>query len=394
MIQGIDKQENQDKIAIVVVGYSRMDGIVRLLNSLISAHYTVDDIPLVISVDASGNKQLYDYVNQFQWNHGDKYVNIERNLLGLKKHIFQCASLSKYFKAVVILEDDIVVSPYFYDYCISSLEIYGNDERIAGISLYQEETNGYVGFPFQSVENGSDSYAVQAVSSWGEMWNERMWNSFDDWLSEWDQDFEPIDMMSCIKNWTRAWSRYMYAYIILNDKYFIYPYVSLTTNFNDVGGEHGGGNSSIVQVSLLQGSKKYYFLPFDDLIKYDVYCNNLNIPKWLGIDSSKIDVDLYGMRESYNKEYVLTTIKLPYKVKQSFALNMRPIELNVKYNIQGKGLYLYDTEMRPCMSPLKVYPIDMAEYYLRGFNFRLLLKYVRISIISKLKKRISSLKRW
>ena len=53
---------NKDKVAIVVVGYNRIKSIRRLLNSLLVAKYPNDDVPLVISIDCSGDLELYSYV--------------------------------------------------------------------------------------------------------------------------------------------------------------------------------------------------------------------------------------------------------------------------------------------------------------------------------------------
>ena len=96
---------NKEKIAIVAVGYNRIDSMQRLFMSLSIAQYPNNDIPLYISIDASGDTELYDYVRNFEWKHGDKYVNIQEERLGLRKHIIQCGDLTKCFKAVIILED-------------------------------------------------------------------------------------------------------------------------------------------------------------------------------------------------------------------------------------------------------------------------------------------------
>ncbi len=379
----------KDKIAIVVVGYNRLSGLQRLLNSLLKANYPVDGVPLVISIDASGNQGLYDYVNSFIWPYGQLSINIEKERLGLKRHIFQCASLSKYFKGVIILEDDLFVSPFFYHYCEECLEKYGDNEKVAGISLYSEETNGYVGLPFQPEQSGGDVFAWQTVCSWGELWNERMWNEFTEWLKKWDGDFGPIDMMNRIKGWERAWSKFFYAYLISNDKYFIYPYQSLTTNFNDAGGEHGGGDNGIVQVSLLQGKKNYQFEPFEDLVRYDVYCQNKGIPQWLNVDEDDITVDYYGLKDTYKGHYILSPFQLPYEVVDSYALSMRPWELNIKYDIKGTGVYLYRRENVYSESKHnKETPVYLSEYYLRGFNWRALLRVVNKRLLKLLKSRI------
>ena len=115
MITGINIPENKEKIAIVAVGYNRKKSLERLLSSLEVAYYQHEDIPLVISIDASGDEEVYALAREYNWTHGEKYVNIQQERLGLKNHIYQCGDLTKYFKAIILLEDDLYVSPYFYE---------------------------------------------------------------------------------------------------------------------------------------------------------------------------------------------------------------------------------------------------------------------------------------
>lgn len=342
MITDVDSKY-KDRIAIVTVGYNRLCGLRRLLNTLNDAHYSISDVPLIISIDASGDEELYSYVRSFEWKHGLKIVNIQEERLGLKKHLFQCFSLSKFFRGVIILEDDIVVSPYFYHYADAALDKYGNDPNVAGISLYRNEYDGYCNIPFVPMLSGADVFAWKSVCSWGELLNERMWNEFSTWLEKWDEDFSLVDMNDTIKGWTRAWSKYFYAYLVARNKYFIFPYESLTTNFNDAGGEHGGGES-IVQVSLLQGKRNYQFFDFDKLIHYDIYGHNEEVSKWLNLSSNDLLVDFYVNSRKFNKRYILSSSQLPFKKIQGFALKMRPWELNIKYKILGDDIVLYDRE--------------------------------------------------
>ena len=79
----IESSENKHKVAIVVVGYDRLLSIKRLLSSLENAEYPSDDVPLVISIDASGNQELYDYAESYKWAHGDKYTIIRKERMGL-----------------------------------------------------------------------------------------------------------------------------------------------------------------------------------------------------------------------------------------------------------------------------------------------------------------------
>ncbi len=384
---GIDAPGNKEKLAIVVVGYNKVDGLERLLSALNNSYYESQDIPLIISIDASGNEKVYSMVKAYQWKHGMKYLNIEEKRMGLKNHIFQCASLSKYFKGVIILEDDLLVSPYFYHYSTSVLDKYGNEEKVAGIALYKNEFDGFTGVPLQFIHNGFDVFASQTVCSWGEIWNERMWNEFSEWLAQWEENFEGIDMPSRIKGWTRAWSKYVYAYIIEKDKYYIYPHEPVTTNFNDAGGEHGGGDISIFQVSLLQGRRNYQLGAFSELEKYDVYAYNKDIQKWLNIEANELDVDFYGLKEHYNGHYILSVVKLPYERIKGFSLSMRPWELNIKYGIAGDDIVLYYKENNKALTIGKrKFGDRVTAYYLRNFNFSLLETYLWKRIKLKIKK--------
>lgn len=203
------ENQNKSKVAIVCVGFNRIKSIKRLLESVLNAEYPSNDIPLVISIDCSGDIELYEYVKSIEWPYGQKYVNIQTKRLGLKDHIYQCGDLTDYFKAIILLEDDLYVSPHFYSYTLKVLEAYGDDKRIAQISLYKNERNGYVGLPFVNIQNGADVFLMQDVSTWGECWTKSMWDSFKQWRdSHTEKDILKIDMPYTIKRWTRAWSKY------------------------------------------------------------------------------------------------------------------------------------------------------------------------------------------
>ena len=366
---------NNDKVAIVVVGYNRLKSLQRLLQSLLQAKYPSNDIPLIISIDASGEEELYSYVQSFKWNHGPLYINIEEKRLGLRNHIYKCGDLCELFRAIILLEDDLVVSPYFYTYTLKILNVYGDDSRIAQISLYKNEMNGYVGLPFVNLQNGADVFLMQDVSTWGECWNKRMWIEFKNWRdTHTDADILDIDMPSAIKRWTRAWSKYYNAYVVDTNKFVLYPNVSVVTNFSDAG-EHGGDNNSLVQVNLLQADFEYRLPEYDSLVKYDIYFNNVDLYKWICKDNKDLCLDIYGFgRLTEHHKFMLSTEHLPYMVVQSYALNMRPIELNIKMNISGSGIYLYDITKQKKI--IKGTNNDLTSYYLRDFNVKRLLSFV------------------
>lgn len=383
----ISSLENKQKIAIVAVGYNRRKSMCRLLNSLANAHYEHDDIPLVISIDCSGDTELYQYVQHFDWKHGSKYVNIQRERLGLKNHIIQCGDLTKYFRAIILLEDDIFVSEYFYRYVEKAVEYYYEEERIGGISLYQNEMNG--GTPICFMNDGSDTYLKAAAASWGECWTDRQWEGFKDWYGRFSDDgFKELDMPENIKKWPKAWSKYYMAYLVATGRYFVFPQISHTTCFGDAG-EHSSNSSNIGQANLLCGQSQYRFKPFDEMVRYDSFGTNEALYQWIGLTKDELCVDFYCSKINFQKcRYILTPSRMSLKIVKSFGMMMRPIELNVKYAIEGRELFLYDSVNGEACAASTGLPRNISNYYLRGYNPRLAVKYVIDSYWSVIKQKL------
>ena len=391
----INDLSNKARIAIVSVGYNRLKSQVRQLSALARADYSgFDNVPLIISIDCSGDTELYDYVRNYEWPHGDKYGIIREKRMGLKQHLLACGDLTQYFKGIILLEDDIYVSKDFYNYTNQMEKAYGDDDNICSIALYSNEMNGYCWLPLVRLRNESDVFADQAVSTWGEYWNERMWKGFREWLAKTDIPWADIDMPHQIKEWTKAWSKFFDAYMVLEGRWAIFPYTSLTTNFSDAG-EHGDANNTIVQVSLQQGHKTYQILPFEKLVKYDIYSNNIGLADALNIPLEDICLDLYGVRPNeHNRRYYLSVKNLPFKVVKSFGLYMRPHELNVIEQIPGNDIFLYDTAISD-KAPNGGSFTNRMLYYQHGFNWKFTINvcwgnYVHIfkKVISRLKKKL------
>lgn len=379
--------EGRDKVAIVVVGYNRLKPIQRLLSSLLRADYGGKGVPLIISIDCSNDEALYDYVRNVDWPYGNKYLRIQEKRLGLKDHILQCGDLTQYFRAIILLEDDVFVGEYFYDYTLKALEKYENETHIGGISLYSHEV-GANAIPISYFNDGSDSFLRQSVASWGECFTKFQWDSFKEWYANFrDSEFEKIDMPEETKTWTASWTKYYTAYLVETNRYFVFPYISHTTCFSDAG-EHFNQMSLIGQTNLMSGSRNYFFKDYQDMVRYDVYWVNEDIYKWLKICRDDVCVDLYRInRKLINRKYLLTTLKMPYKIVRGFGLYLRPIELNVKYEIEGDGLFLYDTVNKSLGMAKKPFSKTFIDYNIRSLNSSLLYNYTFRLLWNSLKRR-------
>lgn len=384
----IDSEKNNTKLAIVVVGYNRLSSIKRLLGSLENAYYTLQDIPLVISIDCSGDEELYKYVQNYLWPFGDKYVIIHEKRLGLKHHIFSCGDLTRFFKGIILLEDDIYVSRYFYTYALDASNYYDTEDQVACIALYNKVINENVYIPFVPYRDAADVYATQIAITWGQCWTKKMWAGFSDWLKENSSniDFNLFDIPDKVKNYTKAWSKYFYAYLSEKNKFVISPYESFTTNFTDVG-EHNLLNNPIAQVPISNYYLEYNFLPVEKLVKYDSFMNPIGLGKYLNVDDRNLCVDLSGSRKGVStKRFMLSVNLLPYKCVREFALALRPIEANVIHNIQGKGIYLYDTSIQNKAKKEEYYPINFLLYYIGLYSQNILFKTSIFYITMKVRK--------
>lgn len=367
----------KDKIAIVAVGYNRINSLSRLLDSLDNAEYPSNDIPLVISLDYGGGDDIHEFVENFQWKHGKKICLYHKENLKLQKHIFSCISLSEYFKGVIILEDDLYVSPVFYFFAEQSLNYYGADECVSAISLYNATTNHFTKLPMYIMHGNSDVYAAQIVETWGECFNYRMWKKFYDWYIENPNiDWNAIDMHETISSWKNAWSKYFFAYMIQKNKYYIYPYISLTTCFDDVGVHTTNVQTDNTQQVMLQFEKKDYKLAsFHELYQYDVYLNPCNLGILLGLNDKELTVDFYKNRKFISKRYLLTPYYLPYSIVKTYGLRLKPIEANVYLKIDGTGLFLYDTNFRRNIKNEFLVKKNILNYYFDGFYNKVFIQY-------------------
>lgn len=384
----------KDKLAIVVVGYNRLSSTQRLVNSLINARYPDEEVPLVFSIDASGNQELYDWVESVQWPHGPKYVIIHKDRLGLRKHIYFCGDLTAYFKGVIILEDDILVSPDFYLYSKAAADFYYDEERIAGIALFADQTNGYAqGIPNFRYNDGSDAYLLQEVCTSGECFTDRMWSGFRNWMQE-NEDVDPqtFYMPDIIKTWRQAWSKFYNMYILDKDFYYLTPYLSRTTNCGDAG-VHSDINLNYLHAAMIWGTRKeYLFNSFDSCVKYDIFGDYIGLGKYLDLPEDSLCVDLYGNKPHMpSHRYIFSLSKLPYRVVRSYGLILEPVEANIMNQIQGQDIFLYDASVNTGEKTDRRLTLSQLSYYMRGTSYRVLLRFSLLTISSLAKSKLKRL---
>ena len=381
--------------AIVLVCYNRINGIKRLIKSLENVNFdNRNDITLIFSIDNSGTKIVEDFAYSYKWPYGDKVIRTFEERQGLKKHILSCGDYTFNYDIVTMLEDDIYVSNSFYYYAYHAALFYENDDNVAGISLYNFQKNWLKWeLRFEPQSSQYDTYFLKVAQSWGQVWQKTKWQKFKEWYNQNEQFVKNELVPEYLNTWPESsWLKYHDKYCIETNKYFVYPYISVSTNFSDIG-EHALIGSTDHQVELMWNKKEYKYPNFDEhAIIYDEYMNRENLGKYLDISNNDLCVDFWstkGIKLKEDKRYLLTTDILNYPIINSYELALRPIEMSVIKDIKGAGIYLYDTATIEADKKIDTNYDLMIRYSTRmSISYRLLLYSIK-SVISNIMEKIS-----
>lgn len=393
---------------IVAIAFNRPNSLKRLLMSLQKVDWKKDSVRLYISIDKD-NKNSIGYIetvkiaNDFEWEYGEKIVDCKEENLGLKKHILQCGNLTNKYENLIVLEDDLIASPHMYSYAKQVVEFYKDNEDIAGFGLYSFQRNPINNLPFIPLNNGTDVYFMQYACSWGQIWTKSRWEKFMEWYEKnKNNKFEKEDIPYNVRNWgEKSWLKFHTIYTILNNKFFVYPHVGLTTNFSDTG-THNQEKSFAYQCTIYDKQEKIKFR-FCNLKNannvYDGYFENKKINELINYDK-QIIADFYGEKKIINvdkKEYLLSTNIYNYKILKTYGLQMYPYEQNVINNIDGSEIKLYD------LSQKEENRMFQKSYLVKRYLYKLdfmskkdmyqIVKYFIDNICERLKRKLRSNKK-
>lgn len=332
---------------IVVVAYNRPDCLLRILNSLGLADYaSFRNIPLIISIDYhKDNAEVLKVAEKFVWKYGEKTVNYHTSNLGLRNHIIECANFAIEYGSVIMFEDDLFVAPTFYHYATEALSFSINKDYIGGISLYNHQLNAQTHKSFSPIEDGYDNWYFQFAASWGQGWTKTQWEGFMQWY-EANQTLEAKSTIPAnVTYWSeKSWLKFYVAYLIETNKFFLYPKVALSSNFSEAG-THNSSGSTAFQVTLryeTQSQFKFSSLENSNSV-YDAFYENKKLIKHLQVNNEQCCINLYAFKPTpSNVRYLLTTNKLSYTIVKSYGKSLKPVDLNIIFNVPGEDIFLYD----------------------------------------------------
>jgi hypothetical protein len=151
-------------------------------------------------------------------------------------------------KKIIVLEDDLIVSPYFLKYMNDGLDIYENNEEVISIHAYNYPIKT-MGLPNTFFMRGADCWGW---ATWARGWNlfeadtKKLLKHIEDKKLQFEFDIEGsypyIKMLKDqIENKVDSWAIRWYASAFINNKYTLYPKVTIIYNIGfDNSGTHSG----------------------------------------------------------------------------------------------------------------------------------------------------------
>jgi hypothetical protein len=193
-------------------------------------------------------------------------------------------------------------------------------------------------------KDGSSVHFIQIASSWGQCWTKEQWWKFKEWLIQHPQGKLEQLPEYVIKWGSKSWKLLFVNYLLDTDRYFVFPNVSYTTNF-----EEDGTNVStkgLFQVELAQHIQNPLFSVLAESNSvYDVYfeltqkCIKAIQPELAPFD---FDVDLYGEKPlNFSSFETVLTLRPGSNPLFSYGAAMQPLIQNVEYKNVGTEINLF-----------------------------------------------------
>lgn len=238
---------------IALFVYNRADHAQRTISAL-QQNTLAADSELFVYSDAPRDRDAVSMVievrNLIRDISGFKAVHvIERDQnWGLAKSIITGVSeLVERYGRVIVLEDDLVTSPYFLEYMNAALDEYENADQVMHISGYMFPING---------KGLRDTFFLRTASCWGWATWARAWRHFDKDPARLIREFNKSDirrfnMDDAHDFWRQVlqnqagqidtWAVFWYASVFQRNGLCLHPARSMVINIgNDGSGVHCG----------------------------------------------------------------------------------------------------------------------------------------------------------
>jgi hypothetical protein len=196
----------QRDLLLVVMTMNRPKSLERLITSVSTARYSENmSVDLRVTVDRSFSGDVHgptmQFLNGMQWPHGVLELLVWPSKIGIFGQWVNAWPAEKYpadlYKSVVLLEDDLEVSPHYARWFIGAHKAYGNVSGVGAITGQRPNLVAAVNGPpsvESQVPSGVHAFGYLLMATWSFSPKHSVWVDFRKWvaLRRSQSDFEPL----------------------------------------------------------------------------------------------------------------------------------------------------------------------------------------------------------
>ena len=211
------------------------------------------------AIDEKAVKQVREIVKSYNWCGAVQVVEHDVNL-GLANSIIHGVSeIVNRYGRIIVLEDDLVLSPQFLNFMNDALDNYMDIQQVMHISGYMFPVRGKL----------PETFFYRATSCWGWATWKRAWDKFEpdakkllakfkEEKQRWEFDIKGTMqyykmLAGQTRNNTDAWAARWYASVFLNNGLCLHPGISLV---NNIGHDNTGLHCRSTDVYKVEISKE------------------------------------------------------------------------------------------------------------------------------------------
>lgn len=176
-------------VLIAVLTMDRVLSLRRLLLSLAHARYECSPVHLTFYVDMPRQTRQHDHqvtelINNYAWPYGEKHVLLQSRNVGLASNWFS-VEVDDVHDYVLILEDDMELSSYFYAF-ISSLHRHKilSSANITSFCLHPGDWEINIDLDCKMSSLSNILYESPEPCNWAPVWKASSWRMYMRWVVE------------------------------------------------------------------------------------------------------------------------------------------------------------------------------------------------------------------
>jgi hypothetical protein len=329
---------------VLIIAYNRIDYLNRLIRSLRNQKSYTSDYKLWFVIDYSEiQSEIIECITNSNLEFEFEIIARDVNY-GLKKNVIE--SVTEIFEKIdsqqlIYLEDDLVLSPYTFNYIEAVHRAKLDLDRLFGISLYAQTKNEWNGF-YLNFTNYNSFFAAILPASLGSIFFKNKWSLFRNALDATYGYALPEDSNHELPllSWsnTNSWKKELLKFCVVQDLFTLYPKVSCVAHMGNAGTNVNISSNAFFNSTMLYTPCDFEDIDMEKIDFLDIFFEYNPIFFKDVIDSADIKnvvVDLYGLKKIKNLDSYYLTSKKCKNSKMSFGFEYGFLPSNILEKLDG-----------------------------------------------------------